>query len=274
MQEYYVDYEYALCLYNYGDMSSAVDYLKSYNANNQSIEANDLLQKIDQPLVYIVDNANQKLDKWLNRGTELGAFILTPPALLKNKSTIVSLVKAEFETKKSFNQRVALAQQEAVDKDDMAEKKYQRQLATYNQALNDYSVKIKQEVQKKEQDSLDTYLDFVIQNIANVLGTPYLVNAIYDADKQQMFAELLSNKSNFHRSVVVDVPLEDAKDFKINTAKVLPTLEFDTTRKSLSVVGVSMELGGKLYQAKFLNNNNYATSLRNSVDAVDIISKY
>lgn len=76
---------------------------------------------------------------------------------------------------------------------------------------------------------------------------------IYDADQQKMFVELLSDKSNFSQSLVVNAPLENTKDFKINIVKVLPALELD----------------GKLYHAKLLNNDEYAKSLRANVDTAE-----
>lgn len=273
MQQHYVGYEYALCLYNNKDMDSAIGYLKSYNVTNQSVEATDLLQRIDQPLTYIINNANQRTNEWLNRETKLGAFMLTPPTLPEKNSTVLTLTKKEFETSENFNQRVVLAQQEAANKDSKVEKKYQTQLSTYNRALTGYNAKIEQEAQKRQQDSLDVYLDFVNENIPNVLGVPYFTNPIYDADQQQMFVELISDKSNFRQSIAISVPFENAENFKNNIAKVFPALEFDSTRALLTPTNIGAELGGKVYPGQFLNNNKRAVSLHDGVTA-DVISQY
>ncbi|BAS68018.1 MAG: hypothetical protein DSY43_01630 [Gammaproteobacteria bacterium] len=272
MQKYYVGYEYALCLYKNGDMNSAADYLGGFNSDNQL--AAELLQKINQPLAYIVNKANQQTDKWLNRKTKLGKFTLQPPTLPKSlsKTRSLSLVKGEFETTIDFKQRVALAKKEIAEKEALIEKHYQEKLAAYNQALNAYNTDLEKEKKERELRSLDVYLDYVNSNIDNVLGEPYFSDPIYDADKQQMFCNLLSNKSNFRQPVVINVALEGAKVFKQNLAKVFPVLKFDATRESLTIASIGAELNGKIYKAQLLDNNQHATSLRNKVVNVNITS--
>lgn len=269
IQKYYVGYEYALCLYDTGDINSAIDYLQGFNPNNQL--AAKLLQKINQPLVYIVSKANKDTDQWLNRKTELGVFALQQPAIIDYKPTALSLIKKEFETTASFNQKVALARKEIANKEALVEKHYQEKLAIYNQALSTYNANIEQEKQEREARSLDVYLDFVNGNIADVLGEPYFSGPIYDADKQQMFGNLLSKKSNFRQSVSINVPFEDAKAFKESIAKVFPVLEFDVTRESLTIASIGSELNGKVYKAQLLDNNQHATSLRKTI-SMNIIS--
>ena len=269
IQKYYVGYEYALCLYNSGDVNSAIDYLNGFNADNQL--AAELLQKISRPLVYIVNKANQQTNEWLNRKTELGAFKLQKPKAIDRQLSTVSLSKEEFETTDSFNQRVTLAKKEMKAREMLVEKRYQEKLATYNQALDTYNANIEQEKQDRTLNSLDVYLDYVNTNIVDVLGEPYFSDPIYDADKQQMFSNLHSKKSSFYQPVAISVALENAKAFKTDFAKVFPVLEFDASRELLTVVGIGSELNGKVYKTDLLNNNKHAASLSKTV-SINIIS--
>jgi hypothetical protein len=274
IQKYYVGYEYALCLYDNGDMNSAVNYLRDFNPNNQL--AAELLQKIDQPLVYIVNKANRETNEWLNLKTELGDFAfhkpVTPVAVIRQPIITVSLNKKEFETTANFNQRVASARQEMADKEALVKRRYKEKLDTYNQLLSTYNIGIKKERQERELRSLDVYLGYINNNIAGVLGEPYFSDLIYDADKQQMFGTLFSDKSKFSRPVVINVSLEDAKAFKDSIAKVFPVLEFDVTRKSLSIANIGSELNGKVYPTQLLNSDKEAVLLRKAATSVDIIS--
>ncbi|BBB24131.1 hypothetical protein CVFO_0980 [Isorropodon fossajaponicum endosymbiont JTNG4] len=257
LQKYYVGYEYALCLYNSGDISSAESYLSSFSDNNSDNKlASQLLKKITTPLEYIVEEANFKLNKWLSIKSDVPLFNMKPPENIKYNPQALSLIKREFETSKAFDKRVISVQKETEVKDYLVEQRHKEKMVIYNQALDSYNASLSDEKKQRQSRSEDVYLDFVNTSIINVLGAPYFSNPIYNADTQKMFVYLSSKKSNFNKLVAIDLPLEEAKLFKVNITQTFPVLEFNTSRKALSIAKISADFLNKVYPAQLLKNDN------------------
>ncbi len=255
LQRHYAGYEYALCLYNNGEIGSSRDYLLKFVANNpQHSLSTQLLEKIESPLAYIVDQANARLDRWLSRESLVSFFTTKPPVknFYGNQQPPVFLEKSEFETSKEFNKRVASAKNRRNKEDQALEKQYQSRLYAYNQALKAHKVLITKEQAERKKKANSVYLGYINEGITNVLGYPFLTEPSYDADGEKLFANLVSQKSGLKKLVSINVPLSKAEDFKTNISKVLPVLEFDINNKKLFISRLSMEFEGETYDAKLL----------------------
>ncbi|BBB22327.1 hypothetical protein CVPH_0150 [Abyssogena phaseoliformis symbiont OG214] len=180
---------------------------------------------------------------------------MKPPENIKYNPRALSLIKREFETSKAFDKRVISVQKETEVKDYLVEQRHKEKTVIYNQALES-DTSLSDEKKQRQSRSEDVYLDFVNTSIINVLGALYFSNPTYNADTQKMFVYLSSKKSNFNKLVAIDLPIEEAKLFKANITQTFPVLEFNTSRKALSIAKISADFLNKVYPAQLLKNNN------------------
>ena len=256
--KYYVGYEYALCLYDKEDLSSAISYLEGLSSSGtESKLSQDLLSKIKTPFKYIIDQSNVDLDKWLLRKSEVGKFNMKPPAKIKNNIAQKLLTKGEFETTEGFNQRVLLAEKEIEKQDHLLEQKYQDKLSVYDQSLSTYNKAIEDEKKDRKERSEGIYLEFVNKYITDVLGRPLVKKVSYNADTETIFLNLTSQKSGFFQLISAHIDLGDAKYFSGNLNKAHPILEFNISREKMSIYKVNLEFFDKVYEAKILLKNSY-----------------
>ncbi len=199
----------------------------------------------------IVEIANKRLLAWLNRNSEIKQPHIVKPSLAIPKSEVI-LEKSEFETSQEFNKRIAnakgkikQARSKVQQRYKIALDKYDKELATYHQAL---------ELEKKQRQALkrQIYLDILNEEVRHILGEPFIsADLAYDADKEVFYANLSATNSNWQQPISIAVPKDVAPHFKEAIGELTPILGFDVNKKGeLFISYIAVRFDFQNYNAK------------------------
>jgi galactitol-specific phosphotransferase system IIB component len=252
LADYSEQYRYALCLYRDGEKELAVSTLKdivAFEMDNQAAVV--MLNKINSPLDYVTEIANNKLTKWLSKDLEIPTFKLEPPlepVFVKPET----LVKSEFETTEEFEARIADKRKEMKRKNDILRATYQNRLDFYQDSLSNYELSIKNAEEDRQDQSKDTYDNYVNTTAFEVLGQLTLVYLGYNADEAEFFALVKSPKTNLTKNVAIKMQAKDAKLLKDNIGQALVSIDFNIQLDELSISVINIELFGEKYQTRIV----------------------
>ena len=152
---------------------------------------------------------------------------LTKPERITFSNALPPLIKGEFETTSSLEDRIkSRAALIAKTEDEI----FRLALAQYEKSLNKLVEDERLLSAEKEKSNYynDKLLEIWKSLAPALLGNPILTNIRYDADQQVFLAKLVSQKWIFEQDLVVPVPLSKAPQFKTDllSGKITPKIEF------------------------------------------------
>jgi hypothetical protein len=194
------------------------------------------------------DEAQQKLSD-LNIKTEKAVqqFLSIPLVREPSLPPTPTLIKGEFEKEVAFKERVLLEINKREAQVIALQEKYRADVEARNK-----------EVEKRINDK-DSYADFMTKRyFDSLMGGVMLKNASYDPEKEMMYADLVSIKSDFSRPLAIPVPLanNEAKtikryiDLDVNSVFIGVNAKFSVDRNSITLNEVELSANGKPYIAQ------------------------
>lgn len=149
-----------------------------------------------------------------------------PQEPVKESNSYLPSNKGEFETTNDYNARVQIEKLNAERNTEIQNKeamaKWQEEKLAYNALATDAAAFTNN---KPAIAKLQSEITAAIFSAA--LGNPYLVNVVYDADKQEFSAQLLDNTFGKYGTVTASVPLKDAPKIKedLLSGKLAPIVQ-------------------------------------------------
>tara|TARA_R110002126_G_scaffold56536_7_gene150982 strand:+ start:4236 stop:6122 length:1887 start_codon:yes stop_codon:yes gene_type:complete len=171
--------------------------------------------------------------------------------------------KTQFETKKQFQARVNLAMADRDKLITIAQQKYRADVTARNNLL---------EALARRQNHLvgaatDSPILFYGQAFQAVMGKPIFTPKSYDAERQVMFFDFKAETADYHHSVAVNVPQQQAK-FVFNAPELYdPQLHYDMDGDLLKLTAVSLKVGEDIFKGSQTDESFQAESI--SVALVD-----
>lgn len=210
----------------------------------------DLRTAMDAPIQQVSTIANQKLQAWLKRPSEVPAFT-RKPSEKPEASPLPKLVKDEFETTRQFQNRVENARKARKREIDEIETRYQKEVSQFNKAVKAHNRALKKEAAARKKALPAQRERFLSQAMNQVLGNPVLKDLKYDADNQLFFAQLTANSGLFSKSVTIKTPLKEARAFKKAAASLKPQMLFRLKGEGLVVSGLRVPFKKSMYAGTF-----------------------
>lgn len=183
------------------------------------------------------------------------------------------LTKSQFETKAEFQVRV----ESALDKRNVTIEKlqmdYRFAVEKRNTALKTYLAEREANIAKmfaeynQRREQLKNTLDMMkIKQTAyafkDVLGSPYLDNAIYDAETQTMYGTVKMTRSEYQEKISFNVPSTDAK-FIYENQQITPlSLTYQIVGAEVKLSHVSVSKDDSDYLAKVDNTEYKSDDIR------------
>lgn len=132
---------------------------------------------------------------------------------------IPKITKDEFETKKEFEYRLQIAQED-----------YRKKVEARNQ-----------ELEKRKANINNKTKEFMLENLPNILGNPKLENPIFDAETKEMHFDVVMSNSDFkiHAMVKID-DINYAKSFKNNFNSVDIKMFFEFLNNEIILKNISV----------------------------------
>ncbi len=164
---------------------------------------------------------------------------------------VPKLTKSKYEKMETFEKRVNIENDNYQKKVKNIEERYAKRLEEYSKDVEritkNYNNKIFTKQKKIKQQSMQ-------KAYATVYGDPYIVEESleYDAEKEIFSADLKSTKSNMHKQVIIDVPINEAENFEkeIKFMKIIVSLEFVDKTQTIKYIIIKS------------SKNNYVVKLR------------
>lgn len=208
------------------------------------------------PFEVISSIADKRINKWINRPSEITDFTLRRP-LSPVLPAPKTLIKKEFETTQQFETRVAIEQRNYDTKVLKLEKKYNLAKSHYSQALKEYKLSTEIENRRRKAASIDLYWKYVFEAFSEELGEPLIKLIEYNADLGIFYAVLTSSRSLFSQWLAIKVPLDQAENIQSNADQLLPVLRFDkNTRNKLIISNAHVSFGKRRFPAQLVNKPN------------------
>ncbi len=240
-------YNYVLFLYKHNSKKADKQLQKFITTNS----------KETLPLNSIVSIADKKVLIWLNRKSDVVEPNIIKPELNKTIEKIV-LKQGEFETLEDFNVRVANKKEMLQRRIQLEQAQYKAKLEEYYRLQEAYILSLRVEKEDRREQSKVKYLDFLAEEIINILGYPYFEDLVYDPNDKVFRATLLSTKSDWHEYVIINVPLLEAKIFKESIKEIRPVLDFDINDNGeLYVSNIIANFDKQNYNAKIVKHKKY-----------------
>lgn len=205
------------------------------------------------PFEVISSIADNRLEEWLNRPSDVKSFSLKKP-VLPTIPKAPTLIKDEFETTQQFENRVVVNQKQYDKKIIKIQQEYQKQKENYNQAVKEYNLSLEIENKRRVSSARDIYWQFVFEAFSKELGEPTLKLVEYNADLNIFYGILTSSRSIFSQWIAINVPLSNARNIKNNQEQVLPVIKFDKDiNNDLIISGIYVTFGKHKYNAKLVD---------------------
>lgn len=165
-----------------------------------------------------------------------------PPEIPKpTLSQQKELVKDEFETIAQFQQRKENFKEKNEQKIHQLEKDYAQKVMNRNQFIQQIN-----ERRKERMGNLELMtVKYTRKALFTVLGIPMLRNALYDAEKKKMYADLNFSRSDYSKRIEISIPVEIASAFKQNLDTLVePKVTFRIRDKSISLDKIVIHFKG------------------------------
>lgn len=254
LQNANVRYEFAQALFQKGFVEESLNQLQLIpNTKDKSsklvlLETSDLVKRMDSPFVYAAEIANEKLERWLTRPSEVPEFNLKPP-VRKNPPTPPVVVRSEFETSQEFNLRKRTIEKDYLNKISQLEVDYQKAIEDYNNNVEKYNASLEWEIRSRKERAEMMRSEFLVSEIKGALGKLLIENLNYNADEQIYYADLVSTESNYSTPIAIEIPLEEARDFKNDYQGIFPEPKFEITNGTISIADLNIPYKGQIYRA-------------------------
>ncbi len=243
-------YNYALSLLEDQDMEAARGVIATAVARHPGFEPLQALQReIGSPFTAVARIANEKLQAWMKQPGRRQEFDRPVPKK-RSLPPLPTLVKGEFESSAMFRERVAQAKADRAQEIRQIERRYQEQVAAFNQAVEAYNANVAGEKQKRRARIPEMKRYFLGEAMGAVFGEPRFVDPRYDADRELFNARLVSANGNFDKRISIQVPLSEARVFKASIERVEPLLDFDIVDDRIRLTRVRARFNGQPYLAE------------------------
>lgn len=144
------------------------------------------------------------------------------------------VIKDQFETKQQFEQRVEQIRQARQQEIASIQQKYREDVETRNQKIRELQASIEQ--RKGSMGDKKTLL--VAKAFRDVMGKPNVSAKSYDAEKQQMHITFKASNQNYQRDLVLNVPLDKAKEVFTNVDQLDLALFYTFDEQQLELVNI------------------------------------
>ncbi len=248
------------CLKSSPEFYKYVLFLYKHNSNKADKQLQKLItynSKKNLSLDSIISIADKKILLWLDRKSNVIEPQIIKPELNKRVEKIV-LEQGEFEVVEDFEKRVAKQKEIIQQKIQLEQQVYQAKLEEYYRLQEAYMLSLRAEKENRRQQSKEKYLDFLGEEIRNILGYPYFYDLSYNPNTRKFTAILSSTKSSWYEYVLIDVPLIEAKVFKESIKEIRPILNFDINNNGeLYVSNISANFNRQNYNVKIEKQKTY-----------------
>ncbi|SMN10732.1 hypothetical protein SPBRAN_825 [uncultured Candidatus Thioglobus sp.] len=209
---------------------------------------------------YIIEVAKEKTNDWVSRKSLIPLVSILEPTKKQDTGVYPKIIKNEFETTTSFEQKVSDQVQLKKDKMQFLELEYQKELEQYKKIVKEYELNIQEEKNQRLSIKKTVYTDYVIESIESILGVPAIKNLTYNADLSVFSATLYSKLTNFRKDILINVPIGIAPEFKKNSAYLLPDVEFQINANddSIFIFKIDVVFRGNIYPAKVINQKAFS----------------
>ncbi|MBM3566606.1 MAG: caspase family protein, partial [Alphaproteobacteria bacterium] len=126
---------------------------------------------------------------------------------------------------------------------------YQRAVDEFNRAVEAHNRALAEERARRQAEIPTARRRALEEALHEVLGSPRLAAADYDADNQRFAARIVAANGNWQETVSIPVPLADAPRFKQDLAGLSPKLDFALKPEGFVLAKISVAHAGKTYAA-------------------------
>ena len=153
------------------------------------------------------------------------------------------IVKDQFETKIQFEQRVEKLRTERQQEIADIQQKYRQQVEARNEKIREL-----QEAADSRKGNLEAKkTQLVASAFRDVMGKPVVTTKSYDAENQQMHLLFKASNQNYQRDIILNVPLDQARDVFNNIDKLDLALTYSYDESQLELINIR----GKYNEAQF-----------------------
>ncbi len=225
----------------------------------------NLAASIDNPFGKLSDIAAGRLAAWLKRPSEVGEFKRPPPEKPK-APPLPKLVKDEFETASEFQARVEKARRQRKQTLTRIEKSYAGAVAAFNDAVKAHNGALKREQKARQAEIPEMRRRFIGLAMSRIMGNPEIRGLKYDAENSLFHGRLVSANRNFDKKVTIKVPRAVARDVKSAESRLKPRLRFDVSNGELSLKGLRVSYGKRIFAGDFTDENFQPVVMTASVE--------
>ena len=185
------------------------------------------------------------------------------------KQEYKKLIKDEFETTKTFNNRVKALKNEM-------DNNYKQSIKQWEKEIEYTKQQHKLELEKLEHNKEKDYLKYLQQAMHIKYGNPKIGKVKYDADTQLFNIELKSTRSNYSKTVQQFVQLKYAKKFKniLINKNFKPTILFHLDNNEIKFSGIKEikdpEILVEENESKYVLNDRLTFEVENSFGKDDV----
>ncbi|MDV5168052.1 caspase family protein [Photobacterium rosenbergii] len=145
------------------------------------------------------------------------------------------IVKDQFETKAQFEERVEKLRLQRQQEIAAIQQKYRQQVEARNAKIRALQSNI--DLRKENLDDKKSQL--VARAFRDVMGQPVVTTKSYDAENQQMHLLFKASNQNYQRDIVLNVPLEQAREVYNNIDQLDLALTYNYDQQQLELINIS-----------------------------------
>ena len=183
--------------------------------------------------------------------TTLSSSDIPPPVREPDLPKAPEIVKDQFETKTQFDQRVEKLRIERQQQIAAIQLKYRQQVEARNA-----KIRVLQEGADSRKGNLGVQKTrLVAKAFRDVMGKPVVTTKSYDAENQQMHLLFKASNQNYQRDIILNVPLEQARDVFNNIDKLDLTLTYSYDESQLELVNIKGNYNNAMYSGDVAKSN-------------------
>ncbi|WP_330961301.1 hypothetical protein [Photobacterium sp. 53610] len=161
-----------------------------------------------------------------------------------------NVIKDQFETQQQFEARIELIHQEHQQAIAATQQKYRQQVEARNQAIRAMQHQIEQHKSSLE----DNKTQIFASAFRDVMGKPIVTAKSYDAEKQQLHVLFKASNQNYQRDLVLNIPLEQAREVYENADKLDLALFYAYDQKQLELVNITAQYNKSQFTGDIANS--------------------
>lgn len=162
------------------------------------------------------------------------------------------VVKDQFETKAQFEERVEKIRLQRQQEIAAIQQKYRQQVEARNTKIR----ALQNDIDQRKENLDEKKSQLVARAFRDVMGKPVVSPKSYDAENKQMHLLFKASNQEYQRDIVLNVPLEQARELYNDINKLDLTLTYSYNQDQLELVNISgsykeSEFAGDIAKSQF-----------------------